>query len=103
MTDNADHLAELLSEGLDLCARARRLEAQDRTNTSVSASKDGEQWERSGQLAKYAKMHNETWPDTPMMTRSATIPLWVQEQYETDLADWEKRSRAAMIRLGYGR
>lgn len=78
----------LLSEGLDLCVRARKLDAQARTNLVAEMSP-------SIDLERYAQRHN-TWPDydhQPILTRSATIPLWVQDQYERDLADWERRAR----------
>ena len=62
---------KLLSEGLDLCVRARKMDDLERKAV---------EWQ----------MRN------PGATRSGTIALWVQEQYETDLADWEKRVRNAM-------
>lgn len=72
-----DEIAELLSEGLDLCVRARGLDAQaDR----VMQSEMGRIW--------------------PEGTRCGTPALWVQDQYERDLADWEGRARSAMVRLG---
>lgn len=83
----------LLSEGLDLCIRARKMDAQERTNSSIAASLDGEQWEASGGFARHATRHNIMFPDEPLMTRSATLPLWVQEQYEKDLAQWERKAR----------
>ena len=77
---------ELLSEGLDLCVRARKLDAQARTNDlyDFATPSDG---------VEFARMANADDPDRPYMTRSATIPLWVQDQYERDLADWERRAR----------
>ena len=84
----------LLSEGLDLCVRARKLDAQDRTNTSVEWSSDGAAWEASGRFEQHAIRHNVVFPDTPMMTKSATLPLWVLDQYEKDLAAWERKGRA---------
>lgn len=103
MADTATELAELLSEGLDLCVRARRLDAQDRTNAALEASVDGAEWEKSGTFARYVARQNIMFPEQPLMTRSATIPLWVQHQYEEDLAAWERKARAAMMRLGFAR
>ena len=60
----------LLSEGLDLCVRARELDD--------NFEKTLEYQIREG------------------MTRSLTMPLWVQDQYTKDLADWEKRARQHM-------
>lgn len=80
---------KLLSEGLDLCVRARKLDMQERTNVVAEMSPDTD-------LERYAARHN-AWDDNahrPVGTRSGTIPLWVQDQYERDLADWEQRARA---------
>lgn len=66
-----DPIRLLLSEGLDLCVRARKLD---------KAERDLVEWQ----------MRN------PHITRSATIPIWEQEQYERDLADWEARARRAL-------
>ena len=87
---------ELISEGLDLCVRARKLDAQDRTNASLSASMCPEEWQASGNFDRHVKRHNVVFPDQPMMTRSGTVPLWVQDQYEKDLAEWERKSRKHM-------
>lgn len=83
----------LLSEGLDLCVRARKLDAQDRTNAAVDTAIDGKAWEESGLFAKHAAAHNALFVDQPMLSRSATLPLWMLEQYEHDLAAWERKAR----------
>lgn len=77
---------QLLSEGLDLCVRARKLDAQQRTNDLLVHSPDVD-------LERFTMRAAITDPDRPYMTRSGTIPLWIQDQYEKDLADWERRSR----------
>jgi hypothetical protein len=64
-------LALLLSEGLDLCVRARQMDA------GYVALK---QWQT----------------ENPHVSRSATIPLWVEDQYQKDLAAWEARARKAL-------
>lgn len=76
----------LLSEGLDLCVRARKLDSQDRTNTMVEVFPGID-------LERAAPQLNANHQEAPYMTRSATMPLWVQDQYEKDLADWERRAR----------
>jgi hypothetical protein len=81
-----DQCAKLLSEGLDLCVRARKLDAQDRANASISASRHGGVWESSG-------LFNEEWPYREIAPKSATIPIWVADQYERDLAAWEQKAR----------
>jgi len=79
---------KLLFEGLDLCVRARKLDEQQRTNLIAEMSPGID-------LERYSPRHN-AWEDNahrPIGTRSATIPLWVADQYERDLAEWERRAR----------
>lgn len=83
---------KLLSEGLDLCVRARKMEAQDRTNAQIEMSSAPKEWWDEN-LERRAARHNAMFPDQPMSTRSATIPLWVEDQYEKDLAEWERKAR----------
>lgn len=75
-----EELAEILSEGLDLCVRARGLDEQV-------------------QRALQAGMGRVF----PQSTRCVKPALWVQEQYDTDLAMWETKARATMLRLGFTR
>lgn len=96
MTDDPAALA-LLSEGLDLCVRARQMDAIDRTAAQVAISVAPKEWWDEN-LSKRAAVHNEMFPDQPMSARSGTLPLWVQDQYEKDLADWERRARAYLTR-----
>lgn len=73
MTDNPDkvHPAEqLLSEGLDLCVRARKLDEQHMRAIEAGMGR--------------------TFPGD---VRCATPAIWAQDQYEKDLADWESRAR----------
>lgn len=71
MTDiHKDTLATLLSEGLDLCVRARKLD--ETVGSMIATPRDG------------------------VMTRSGTPALWVMDQYDRDLADWETRARKAL-------
>jgi len=79
----------LLSEGLDLCVRARKLDAMARTTSVVDAG--------VSDLERYAPRHNARFPDQPVLTRSGTPALWVSDQYETDLADWERRARQHIL------
>lgn len=88
-----DPCRNLLSEGLDLCVRARALDAQDRTDTQIEMSDASPEWWEKN-LERRAARHNAMFPDQPMSTRSATMPLWFKDQFEKDLADWERRARA---------
>jgi len=72
-------VATLLSEGLDLCVRARKLDEQ--VGRALEAG--------MGRIF-------------PESTRCGTPALWVQEAYDTDLAEWENRARSTLLRLGLG-
>ncbi len=89
---------DLLSAGLDLCVRARKLEAQDRANAALECSVDGDEWESSGQFERYAIRNNYLNPDRPMSLSSGTIPLWVEDQYQADLSAWEDAARQHLTR-----
>ena len=89
-------LRKLLSEGLDLCVRARRMDGIARREATLSASSDAEGWQASGAFDRYVARHNITHPDEHIATRSGTLALWMQEQYDCDLADWEIRARKAL-------
>lgn len=76
----ADDLALLLSEGLDLCVRARGLDSLVERATEA------------GMGRKF-----------PGGTRCLAPALWVTDVYGKDLADWETRAKSLLLRLGYGR
>ena len=82
----------LLSDGLDLCVRARAMDAQDRTNAQMAISSAPPEWWKEN-LPRRVARHNALFPDQPMSTRSGTIPLWLEDQYEKDLAEWERQAR----------
>ena len=84
----------LLSEALDLCVRARNLDGMHRRETHLSWSVDPDGWVASGRFAQFVEMNNADNPHAPISTRCATMPLWAADQYDRDLADWEKRARA---------
>ena len=94
-------LAALLSEGLDLCVRARNMDAMDRRAATLAVSSDPAAWQESGAFDRHVAAHNRQFPDQPISTRSATSPLWVQDQYEKDLADWERRARERLAAEQY--
>ena len=87
-----EDLAAQLSLGLDLCVRARRLDAQERTNVMDEA------FPGNG-LERLAPRMTANFPAQPYLTRSATIAVWVQDQYDTDLLKWETDTRAMLSRL----
>lgn len=65
-------IERLLSEALDLCVRARRLD--EMTDAALERH-----------------MRAEHGP-----TASMTIPLWAEDQYRCDLEEWEAKARAAL-------
>lgn len=89
---------KLLSEGLDLCVRARKMDAMDRREASLKISKQAEEWVESGHFDEYVEQHNIDRPAAPISTRSGTVMLWMQEQYDQDLYDWENRSRRHLLK-----
>jgi hypothetical protein len=88
-----DTCRSLLSEGLDLCVRARKMDAMDRRTATLTMSKDPEAWVNGGRFDEYVEQYNIDRPDRPIATRSGTVALWLEEQYQTDLAEWERKSR----------
>lgn len=93
----SERFRDLLSEGLDLCARARKMDAMDRRQATLAASCDPDAWQASGRFDTYVERHNVQNPDQPIATRSGTVPLWLNDQYDKDLADWEARARKALM------
>ena len=89
----------LLSEALDLCVRARKLDGMRRREAHLEASIDPEAWIASGRFAQFVEMSNADNRHTPISTRSATMPLWAADQYDRDLADWEQRARAYLEKV----
>lgn len=69
--ERCDAVRLALSEGLDLCVRARRMDEAE-------------------------KERQDLYMRDPNMTRSLTIPLWAEDQYQTDLAAWEAKARSLM-------
>lgn len=76
MTPYTKRLQELLAEGLDLCVRARKLDELI-------------EWLEAG--------HPENSAPYPIQRINCKTPhLWVMQQYDDDLADWERRAKLAI-------
>lgn len=84
---------QILSEGLDLCVRARTLDAQVRSVSALDASSCPEEWKASGRFDQFVARNNIEHPERPLSTRCATPALWVQDQYDKDLHEWERKAR----------
>lgn len=88
---------DLLSEGLNLCVRARDMDAMDRRSTVLAMSADPEGWLASGRFDDHVARNNIEHPHQPISTRSGTVPLWLNDQYDRDLMAWEEKSRAHLM------
>ena len=88
---------ELLSQALDLCVRARKMDEIDRREGYLRASTNPKEWEESGMFDRFVERHNAQFPHKACATQSETIPLWFHDQYEKDLHEWEKASRAHLM------
>lgn len=71
--DKMREMESLLHEGLDLCVRARKLDEQVMGQVCR-------------ELGSYREEH----------MNCGTAHLWVQEQYEKDVAEWEEKTRKAL-------
>lgn len=89
----------LLHEALNLVVRARALDGVDRREAMLAASSNPEAWQKDGQFDRFVERHN-AYPENAhrqIERACVTNQLWVVDQYEKDLADWERRARAALI------
>jgi hypothetical protein len=93
----ADCCRDLLSQGLDLCVRARKLDAMNRRTVQIAACIDPIAWQESGRFDTFVERHNIENPAQEIATRSGTPALWVQDQYERDLHEWESRARKHLM------
>jgi hypothetical protein len=59
----------------------------------LDASIDADAWQADGTFDRHVERNNVLYPHQPISTRSATIPLWVNDQYDKDLAIWEDKAR----------
>jgi hypothetical protein len=90
-----DRCRQLLSDGLDLCVRARKMDEMDRRKNIGRIFHDRVDW-----LDEHVVEHNAT-PDNwycQISTRSGTVALWAQDQYDKDLAVWEEKSRVHLLK-----
>jgi hypothetical protein len=90
---------QLLSDGLDLCIRARKMDEMDRREFTLAISDDPTPWVESGRFDEHVAGHNslpENWYKQ-ISTRSGTVALWAQDQYDKDLAVWEEKSRTHLL------
>lgn len=84
---------DLLNEALNLAVRSDQFEEQLRRKAQIEASGDGEEWVESGRFDRHVERHNINYPHQKIATRSATLHVWVLDQYDKDFADWQARAR----------
>jgi hypothetical protein len=89
---------DLLNEALNLAVRSDQFEEQNRRQAALDASGDADEWIESGRFDAHVERHNFHYPHKPMATRSLTMHLWVQDQYDKDLADWQAKARAHLTK-----
>lgn len=88
---------ELLNEALNLAVRSDQFEAQSRRRAALAASVDGSGWETSGRFADYVERHNISYPHSQIAVCGVTQHIWVQDQYDRDLFDWQEKARAHLM------
>lgn len=88
---------ELLNEALNLACRSEQFEQQNRRQANLDASIDGDAWEKSGRFDQYVENYNEHHPQAMIATKSLTMHLWVQDQYDKDLLAWTNTARAHLL------
>lgn len=89
--------ADLLHEALDLTLRGRTLDGIQKRQANLDASVDPDAWQRGGRFDAYVAMHNaDAEPWNMIETRSLTPRLWAEDQFASDLYDWEQRARKHM-------
>lgn len=84
---------DLLNEALNLACRSDQFEEQRRRQATLDASIDPDEWQNSGRFDVYVERHNATFPDQRIAPKCATMHLWVQDQYDKDLAEWQRKAR----------
>jgi len=85
---------ELLNEALNLAVRSEQFEEQRRREAALDAVSDPDAWQADGTFDRYVERHNINRPHAKIAPRSMTMHLWVQDQYDKDLAAWQEKARA---------
>ncbi len=88
---------DLLNEALNLACRSDQFEEQRRRQAALEASSDAAAWLESGRFDEYVERFNLVHPHRPIATKSLTMHLWVLDQYDKDLADWQVRARTHLM------
>ena len=89
---------DLLNEALNLACRSDQFEEQRRRQAALDVSIDPEAWQKGGLFDAYVAEHNEMFPHSQIAPKCLTMHLWVQDQYDKDLADWQARAREHLMK-----
>jgi hypothetical protein len=84
---------DLLNEALNLACRSDQFEEHRRRQAMLDASSNSEEWLESGRFDAFLERYNLTHPHAQMATKSLTVHLWVQDQYDKDLHEWQQKAR----------
>jgi len=97
--DKCETCFDLLNEALNLVVRARKMDGIDRRASALAASCDAEAWQADGTFDRYVERYNaDPMNDYKLIEpKCLTVQLWVQDQYEKDLLDWEGRARSHLM------
>ncbi|MFC3169237.1 hypothetical protein [Paracoccus fontiphilus] len=97
-TTACETCTSLLHEALNLTVRGRTLDGIQRRADTLAASREPEEWQASGRFDDHVTRHNLTCdPWKQIETRSATPQLWVEDQFQRELHDWEARARKHLM------
>ena len=88
----------LLNTALNLACRSDQFEEQRRRQSNLDASLCQDEWQESGRFDAYVERHNAHYPHAQIATKSMTMHLWVQDQYDKDLAQWQATARAHLLK-----
>ena len=88
----------LLNTALSLACRSDQFEEQRRRQSNLDASSCPDEWQESGRFDAYVERHNHNYPHARIAPKSMTMHLWVQDQYDKDLAEWQASARAHLTK-----
>ena len=89
---------DLLNAALNLACRSDQFEEQGRREAALAASGSPDEWQQNGRFDAYVERHNAHYPHAKIATKSTTMHLWVQDQYDKDLAEWQATARAHLMK-----
>lgn len=95
---SCDTCRDLLNEALNLAVRSDQFEEQRRRQGALDASLDPDEWQRGGTFDRYVERHNQIFPHAKIAPKCLTVHLWVQDQYDKDLMDWQDRARKHLMK-----